>query len=261
MTPLPLDVSISSGATLTSHAPLPAEWGDPVVPQERTLEALAKPAASSLQPQGAQGVPRISGRFLMKLSRIHLLRSQQDNSFFPEVSDGSSEMDEAKSPQDPPSTPAPIMQGMDRDCRSRRASPGAQIQNCLALIQSFSALFLLSLPWGAQLEGFFPHSPYPHGILISQRYYILTYGLCIFVCALYIKRVKFSPRNQFLGNVTTAENSCPEHVLGSLLEVPKLRIRFFLGSQSPCFSHDFSGKTGKRTSHHKHKCNSLTGHK
>lgn len=33
---------------------------------------------------------------------------------------------------------------------------------------------------------------------------------------------------------------------------------FFRGSHSPCFSHDLSGKIGKRTSHHKHKCNGTT---
>ena len=87
--------------------------GEPVVPQQGTMEALAKPATSSLQLQGAQGPSRISGGFPTKLSTVHLLRSQQDDFFFPEISDDASEMDEAKSPQGPPSTPPRIMQGME----------------------------------------------------------------------------------------------------------------------------------------------------
>lgn len=71
----------------------------------------------------------------------------------------------------------------------------------------------------------------PHDILISWIYYILIYGLCIFICVLYIKRVRFPhPKNQFWG------------------------------FQSPYFSHDLSGTIGKRTSHHKRKCNSVTKH-
>lgn len=89
--------------------------------------------------------------------------------FFSEASDDSSEMNEAKSPQDPPSTPPRMTQGTDEGFQvseGRLRSPDSEL--FYSKVDFLSPLFIITA-LGASLTCFFLIKNSPHDILISQR--------------------------------------------------------------------------------------------
>ena len=134
-----------------------------------------------------------------------------------------------------------------RDCKSQSVVIRSPNSELFYSKPEFLNLFFIITSLRSPLQDFFQSQTPPYDILISQIHYISIYGLHIFTCALYIRRIRFfSPRSQFLGNITTAESSCSMCIHGALLKVPSHGSSFFLRLKIPFFSHDLSGKGRKQ---------------
>lgn len=164
------------------------------------LGGSSKTGTSSRQLQSVQGPSWFSGRFPTDFpeGKVTWMLFFLFCFVFSEISDNTSEMDEGKRPQEPPSAPPRITHGKGE---------GSQVSQCiirnpsLELLYSasvfLSCLFIIAAPESPSRYFFLIMNTTPQGILITQVYCISISVLDIFIYALYMKRVKFfHPKNQ-----------------------------------------------------------------
>lgn len=152
---------------------------------------------------------------------------------FSEVSDDTSEMDEGKRPQEPPSTPPRLTHGKGEGLQvSQYGHQEPKLRAVLLWVRVSQPFFHYHCPFRFF---FLIINPTPQDISIPQVYCISISVLDIFICAFYIKRVSFfHPQEPILGQLTTAKYSCSKYIHGTLLQCqaiqvfPKIPISMFL---------------------------------